>query len=84
MPAAWRAWTRPTTVRAFLQRYRGDAIADRMRNDWLLVLGKRHDWNGFDAEYPKFVLKDDTQVECYALLSRVLKGRDVSARHAAR
>lgn len=66
-------------VRAFLQRYQGDAIADRMRNDWLLVLGKRHDWNGFDAEYPKFVLKDDTQVECYALLSRVLKGQDVSA-----
>lgn len=66
-------------VRAFLQRYKGDAIADRMRNDWLLVLGKKRDWNNFDAEYPQFVLKDDTQVECYALLSRVQKGQNVSA-----
>ncbi|MBY4896655.1 lytic transglycosylase domain-containing protein [Cupriavidus sp. AU9028] len=66
-------------VRAFLQRYKGEAIADRMRNDWLLVLGKRRDWANFDAEYPRFVLKDDTQVECYALLSRALKGNNVAA-----
>ncbi|TPQ42091.1 MULTISPECIES: lytic transglycosylase domain-containing protein [Cupriavidus] len=66
-------------VRAFLQRYKGQAIADRMRNDWLLVLGKKRDWANFDAEYPQFVLKDDTQVECYALLSRALKGQNVAA-----
>ncbi|MDF3886995.1 transglycosylase SLT domain-containing protein [Cupriavidus basilensis] len=66
-------------VRAFLQRYKGEAIADRMRNDWLLVLGKKRDWANFDVEYPQFVLKDDTQVECYALLSRALKGQNVAA-----
>jgi len=66
-------------VRAFLLRYKGEAIADRMRNDWLLVLGKKHDWATFDAEYPQFVLKDDTQVECYALMSRALKGENVAA-----
>ncbi|AQV92503.1 lytic transglycosylase [Cupriavidus necator] len=66
-------------VRAFLQRYKGDAIADRMRNDWLLVLGKKRDWANFDVEYPQFALKDDTQVECYALLSRALKGQNVAA-----
>ncbi|WP_373379085.1 transglycosylase SLT domain-containing protein [Cupriavidus nantongensis] len=66
-------------VRVFLQRYKGDAIADRMRNDWLLVLGKKRDWANFDAEYPQFALKDDTQVECYALLSRALKGQNVAA-----
>lgn len=66
-------------ARAFLQRYKGEAIADRMRNDWLLVLGKKRDWANFDAEYPQFVLKDDTQVECYALLSRALKGQNVAA-----
>lgn len=66
-------------VRAFLQRYPGEAIADRLRNDWLLVLGKKRDWATFDAEYPKFVLKDDTQVECYALLSRAMKGQNVAA-----
>ncbi|MDW3684838.1 transglycosylase SLT domain-containing protein [Cupriavidus sp. CV2] len=66
-------------VRAYLQRYKGEAIADRMRNDWLLVLGKKRDWANFDVEYPQFVLKDDTQVECYALLSRALKGQNVAA-----
>ncbi|MCS6762953.1 MAG: transglycosylase SLT domain-containing protein [Candidatus Protistobacter heckmanni] len=59
-------------IHAFLQRYAGMAIADRMRNDWLLVLGKRRDWPQFDQEYPRFVLNDDTQVKCYALLSRIL------------
>ncbi|MEN7526566.1 lytic transglycosylase domain-containing protein [Cupriavidus sp. 2SB] len=66
-------------IAAFLQRYQGEAIADRMRNDWLLVLGKKRDWANFDIQYPQFVLKDDTQVECYALLSKALKGQNVSA-----
>lgn len=66
-------------IRSFLQRYKGEAIADRLRNDWLLVLGKKRDWATFDAEYPQFVLKDDTQVECYALLSRAMKGQNVAA-----
>lgn len=65
-------------VRAFLRLYDGQAIADRMRNDWLLVLGKRHDWRTFDAEYPKFVLDDDTQVKCYALMSRAARGENVT------
>ncbi|AJC20704.1 lytic transglycosylase domain-containing protein [Pandoraea pulmonicola] len=65
-------------IRAFLRTYEGQAIADRMRNDWLLVLGKRHDWQTFDAEYPKFVLDDDTQVKCYALMSRAARGENVT------
>ncbi|UVA79820.1 lytic transglycosylase domain-containing protein [Pandoraea commovens] len=65
-------------IRAFLRTYDGQAIADRMRNDWLLVLGKRHDWRTFDAEYPKFALDDDTQVKCYALMSRASRGENVT------
>lgn len=64
-------------IRAFLSKYRGRAIADRLRNDWLLVLGKRHDWKTFDAQYAKFVLNDDTQVKCYALMSRASRGEQV-------
>jgi soluble lytic murein transglycosylase len=60
-------------VRAFLKTYEGSAIADRLRNDWLLVLGKRKDWAQFDKEYPLFVLDDDTNVKCYALQSRLAK-----------
>ncbi|WP_231970107.1 transglycosylase SLT domain-containing protein [Polynucleobacter necessarius] len=61
---------------AFLNQYQGTALADRMRNDWLLVLGKRKDWARFDAEYAKFVLNDDTQVKRYSLLSKLSQGEN--------
>ena len=63
-------------VVTFLNQYQGTALADRMRNDWLLVLGKRKDWARFDAEYAKFVLDDDTQVKCYSLLSKLSQGEN--------
>ncbi len=65
-------------IRDFLSRYDGSAIADRLRNDWLLDLGLRRDWAGFDEQFPKFAVADDTQVKCYALLSKALKGRLVA------
>jgi len=65
-----------TQVVTFLNQYQGTALADRMRNDWLLVLGKRKDWARFDAEYAKFVLDDDTQVKCYSLLSKLSQGEN--------
>jgi soluble lytic murein transglycosylase len=66
-------------IRDFLARYDGSAIADRLRNDWLLELGRARNWFLFDEQYPQFVLNDDTQVKCYALMSRALKGEDVAA-----
>ncbi len=66
-------------IRDFLARYQGSAIADRMRNDWLLELGRTRDWVNFDQQLPLFVLGDDTQVKCYGLLSRAVKGEKVAA-----
>jgi len=65
-------------IRDFLARYDGSAIADRLRNDWLLELGKARNWALFDEQYPLFVLNDDTQVKCYALTSKALKGENVA------
>jgi len=67
-----------TDIRDFLHRYEGSAIADRLRNDWLLDLGRRRDWATFDEQLPLFALNDDTQVKCYALQSRALKGQKVA------
>lgn len=67
-----------TEIRDYLQRYNGSAIADRMRNDWLLLLGKQRDFVTFDEQYPLFKLDDDTQLKCYALLSRAIKGEQVA------
>jgi soluble lytic murein transglycosylase len=65
-------------IRQFLERHDGTAIADRLRNDWLLLLGRAHDWRVFDEQYPRFVLNDDTQVKCYALQSRLAKGENIT------
>ncbi|MBR7069174.1 MAG: lytic transglycosylase domain-containing protein [Oxalobacter sp.] len=66
-------------IKAFLSQYDGTAIADRLRNDWLLLLGERQDWANFDREYPRFVVDDDVQVKCYALMSKAAKGTNVVA-----
>ena len=67
-----------TEIRDYLQRYNGSAIADRMRNDWLLLLGRQRDFATFDEQYPLFKLDDDTQLKCYSLLSRAIKGEQVA------
>lgn len=69
-------------IRGFLNRYDGTAIADRLRNDWLLLLGRARDWHVFDEQVTRFVLNDDTQVKCYALMSRLAKNENVA--HVAR
>ena len=64
----------------FLQRYAGTYQEDRMRNDWLLLLGQVRDWATFMAEYPKFRMNDDRTVRCYALLTDAnATGADVAA-----
>jgi len=65
-------------VRSFLSKHEGTAIGDRLRNDWLLVIGRARDWRLFDEQYPKFVLNDDTQLKCYALSSKMSKGENVA------
>ncbi len=68
----------PSEIRDYLAKYDGQAIADRLRNDWLLELGKAGDWATFDEQYPLFVLDDDPQLKCYALASKASKGQDVA------
>ena len=63
----------PQEIQGFLARYAGSYQEDRLRNDWLLLLGQRRDWEGFSAEYPKFRMNDDREVRCYALLGEHLK-----------
>ena len=58
----------PEEIDAFLRRWAGTYQEDRLRNDWLLLLGKRRDWERFSAYYPAFRMRDDREVRCYALL----------------
>jgi soluble lytic murein transglycosylase len=54
-------------IRAFLARYAGTYQEDRLRNDWLQLLGNRRDWTNFEAEYANYRMRDDREVRCYAL-----------------
>ncbi|MDV7397120.1 hypothetical protein RZS08_37315, partial [Arthrospira platensis SPKY1] len=60
---------------------------DRLRNDWLLQLGRQRDWPVFEAERPLFRMNDDRQVTCYTLMLDAAAGRQAAteaAREAAR
>ena len=61
-------------VQSFLQRYAGTYQEDRLRNDWLLLLGQRRDWAQFSEMHPQYRMQDDREVRCYALLIDEIKG----------
>jgi soluble lytic murein transglycosylase len=69
-------------LRDFLARQSGSYLADKLRGEWLKVLGKRREWDAFDAEYPPLV-QNDQEITCYALQNR-LRLADLGALEEAR
>lgn len=68
--------------RDFLARHAGTYLADKLRGEWLKVLGKRQEWDVFDAEYPPLA-QPDQEITCYALQNR-LRLADLGALDEAR
>jgi soluble lytic murein transglycosylase len=64
---------------AFAERWRGSYVEDRLRNDWLLELGRRRDWDNLRNEYPRFRMNDDREVICYVLWAQHAQGQEVRA-----
>lgn len=56
-----------TEVDAFLARWPDSYVADRARNDWLLELARRQDWQTFLRIHPQFRMADDREVVCLAV-----------------
>ena len=56
-----------TEIQQFFSQYAGTYAEDRLRNDWLLQLGRQRDWADFAKAYPRFRMNDDREVRCYAL-----------------
>ena len=71
-------------IRGFLNTYAGSYYEDRLRNDWLQQLGKRRDWATFTAEYPRFRMRDDREVRCYALATEAMNSKADVAEEALR
>ncbi len=69
-------------IRSFLARYAGTYQEDRLRNDWLQLLGQRRDWVNFALEHPQYRMGDDRDVRCYAIALELAKPGADAARLA--
>lgn len=54
-------------IERMLERYAGTYVEDRLRADWLLLLGELRDWDTFKRIYPAYRMRDDREIQCYAL-----------------
>ncbi len=64
-------------VQAFIARHPGTLVADLLRRDWMLDLGRRERWNELESQYAQWILRDDTQANCYAWLAGVKTGKQL-------
>jgi soluble lytic murein transglycosylase len=62
-------------VREFFAKHPNDYVSERLRADWLRVLGKRNDWPEFDRQSPLYT-RDDLEVSCYRWIGRLERGDD--------
>jgi len=73
----------PATVDAaaadFIRKHSGTLVADLLRRDWLLALGRRQDWARFDRVHAEWVARDDNAIHCHALQSRLARGANVAS-----
>lgn len=65
-------------VHAFFTRWAGTYHEDRLRNDWLQLLGQRRDWTRFAQIYPHYRMGDDREVRCYGLYVDALQGKEAA------
>lgn len=57
-------------VKRFISQYQDSLLADRIRGEWLKILGKTHQWELFAKEYPALI-KEDAELSCYSLQQRL-------------
>jgi len=60
-------------VREFFATYPNLYVAERLRADWLRVLGKRSEWPEFERQAALYS-RDDLEVSCYRWLARIERG----------
>lgn len=68
-------------VREFLERYRDTYVAERLRGEWLKVLGKRGEWSEFERERALYA-REDLEIDCYGWLRKLEQDADAAAAEA--
>ena len=72
----------PADVAAFFRQHGNTFVAERLRTDWLKILGKRGAWQQFDLEAAQLP-RDDLETRCYKLGSRLQRGDEEALKDAA-
>ena len=62
-------------VREFLSKHADAYVAERLRGEWLRVLGRRGEWSEFEREAAAYG-EDELEVRCYAWVRRLEHGDD--------
>lgn len=60
------------TIKAFLDRYEGSYVAERLRTDWLRQQAKKEQWNDVEAAYAKLQAPEQ-DVTCLNLRARAIR-----------
>lgn len=61
-------------VRSFIASNPDTPLSDRLRADWLRVMGRQQNWALFEEEYPALLNKDDVELACFSLQARLQRG----------
>ncbi|MEK9720406.1 MAG: hypothetical protein VW257_05035, partial [Quisquiliibacterium sp.] len=64
-----------SAVLAFLARHEGKLVAELLRRDWMLDLGRRRQWPELIKQYDRWIQHDDIRVECFYHLA-ISRGAD--------
>ncbi len=70
-------------VGAYLTRQDGSYLAEKLRGEWLKLLGKQRQWGDFQREYA-LLAQPNQELACYALQGRLAVQQDPAALGEAR
>ena len=68
-------------VREFFATHLNLYVSERLRSDWLRILGKRSEWPEFDRQGLRYT-REDLEVSCYRWVSRLEHGDDSALEEA--
>lgn len=71
----------PAQVNDFLSRYPEGPLSERLRIDWLKLLGQNEQWEYFATHFPK-LKQADTTLTCYDIQRRVDHGEKETLKQA--
>ncbi|HEX4870007.1 MAG TPA: transglycosylase SLT domain-containing protein [Moraxellaceae bacterium] len=64
----------PDQLLPFLNYYQGSWLAEKLRGEWLALLGRNADWTRFREQYRLLIDAPSTELLCYSLQGRLAEG----------